>query len=65
MTSQDAQSQGANPSTRGTRATPAASNDRAPRFVTTLELFPDLVFVFAITQLKYLLLRRLSPRGIA
>jgi low temperature requirement protein LtrA len=34
------------------------------RRVTTLELFFDLVFVFAVTQLSSLLGRDLSPRGL-
>lgn len=55
MTSHDAQSQGADPSTRRTPATPAALDDLAPRPGTTLELFFDLVFVFTITQITELL----------
>jgi hypothetical protein len=64
MTSHDAQSQGANPSTRGALATPAATDDLAPRPVTTLELFFDPVFVFTITQLTELLVRDPHPHGI-
>ena len=33
--------------------------------VTPLELFFDLVFVFAVTQLSHLLLEHLTPRGAA
>jgi low temperature requirement protein LtrA len=65
MTSHDAQSQGANPSNRGTLATPAAVDDLPPRPVTALELFFDLVFVFTITRLTELLDHDLHPRGIA
>ena len=64
MASHDAQSQGANCSNRGTPATPAALDDLAPRPVTALELFFDLVFVFMITQLAELLVHGLHPRGI-
>ncbi len=45
MTSHDAQSQGANPSNRSTAATSAAFDDLAPRPVTALDLFFELVFV--------------------
>lgn len=51
MTSHDAQSQGADPSTRRMLATPAAHDELAPRPVTTFELFFDLVFAFTITRL--------------
>ncbi|HET7553571.1 MAG TPA: low temperature requirement protein A [Gemmatimonadaceae bacterium] len=62
MTSHAAQSQGANPSNCGTSATPAAFDDLAPRPVTTIELFFDLVFVFTITQLREFLVHDLHPR---
>jgi low temperature requirement protein LtrA len=64
MTSRDAQSQGANPSNRGTLATPAAVDDLAPLPVTALDLFFDLVFVFTITQLTELLVHDL-PRAVS
>jgi low temperature requirement protein LtrA len=37
------------------------SDDEAPR-VTNLELFFDLVYVFAVTQLSEFLFRDLTPR---
>jgi low temperature requirement protein LtrA len=41
------------------------SRDARGSRVTFIELFFDLVYVFAITQLSHLLLTHLTPRGAA
>jgi len=42
-----------------------ARGDGAPQPITTVELFFDLVYVFAVTQLSHLILRDLSVTGVA
>ena len=43
---------------------PLRTRDSGEQRVTPLELFFDLVFVFAVTQLSHLLLDHLSIRGV-
>src|SRR3954452_1751774 len=42
---------------------PVAAGEEVYR-VTTLELFFDLVFVFAVTQLSHVLVKELNPLGL-